>query len=101
MLLCSVISIKMLVLTANISASSRVRYCMLLVVSTWSSWPLMVGEYPEGRERKRERINGRDRESEGTTNFQNTRHKLYLNNAICIFAFGYKLRLADSTINSS
>lgn len=31
-------------LTANISASRRVLYCMLLVVSTWSSWPLMVGE---------------------------------------------------------
>lgn len=33
-----------LLLTASISASRRVLYCMLLVVSTWSSWPLMVGE---------------------------------------------------------
>lgn len=41
-----------LLLTANISASRRVLYCMLLVVSTWSSWPLMVGEYPEGTSRK-------------------------------------------------
>lgn len=41
-----------LLLTANISASRRVLYCMLLVVSTWSSWPLMVGEYPETTSRK-------------------------------------------------
>lgn len=33
-----------LLLTASISASRRVLYCMLLVVSTCSSWPLMVGE---------------------------------------------------------